>query len=112
MTLDKSLLNGSDSSAGSNSGESDDESNCSQGNADPYATHAFPFLLMSQVTRNVPKQLTRRRHLFVSERVDSGGLDFNGSMFRHGTEIMSPNMIVKVKLPELWPTHCRMPNMK
>jgi hypothetical protein len=43
MPLDKSLLNGSDSSAGSSSvippPESDDESNCSQGNADPYATH-------------------------------------------------------------------------
>ena len=27
----------------------------------------FPILLMSQVTRNVPMQLTRRRHRFVSE---------------------------------------------
>jgi hypothetical protein len=40
MPLDKSLLNGTDSSAGSSSGESDDEGNCSQGRADPYATDA------------------------------------------------------------------------
>ena len=40
MLLDKSLLNGSDSSADSNSGESDDESNRSQGNVDRYATEA------------------------------------------------------------------------
>jgi hypothetical protein len=39
MPLDQSLLNGTDSFAASSSGESDDESNCSQGSADPYATH-------------------------------------------------------------------------
>jgi phage baseplate assembly protein W len=40
MPLDKSLLNGSDSCAGSSSGESDDEGNCSARQADPNATDA------------------------------------------------------------------------
>jgi hypothetical protein len=72
----------------------------------------FQILLMSQVTRIVLKKLTRRRNYFVSESVDSGDLDLNGSMFRHGTKIMCPKMIMKEKLPEFWPNHCRMPNMK
>jgi hypothetical protein len=40
MPLDKSLLNGSESSAGCSSGESEDEGNCSRDRADPNATDA------------------------------------------------------------------------
>ncbi len=40
MPLDKALLNGSDSSADSSAGESEDEGNCSRDRADPNITDA------------------------------------------------------------------------
>jgi len=40
MPLDQSLLNGSDSSGGSNAGESDDDGNSAKGKSDPNATDA------------------------------------------------------------------------
>jgi hypothetical protein len=37
---------------------------------------------------------------------------FNWNWFRHGTEIMYPQMIIKERLPELWQNLCVMPRPK
>jgi hypothetical protein len=36
-------------------------------------------------------------------------LAFHGSLFRHGTKILYPQMIIKERLPELWQNLCMIP---
>ena len=82
------------SASGSESGESDDDANCSQPKADGNATDPESGDEKSEAQKSDEQ----------SENVENDSSE-------HTPAQTSSFMIMKENLPELWPNHCRMPSM-